>query len=61
MSRLLPPLFLHKENSELGIFDESENAFSPDFDWLRIFIFIEAKKKYMVHHDYVHSLMPIYV
>ena len=30
------------------------------FDWLRIF-FIEAKKKYMVHHDYVHSLMPIYV
>ena len=58
MSSLLPPLFLHKENSELG------NAFLMNlkmhFDWLRIF-FIEAKKKYMVHHDYVHSLMSIYV
>ena len=60
MSSLLPPLFLHKENSELGIFDESENAFLLILIGLEFF-FIEAKKKYMVHHDYVHSLMPIYV
>ena len=44
MSSLLPPLFLHKENSELGIFDESENAFSPDFDWLRIFFLLKLTK-----------------
>ena len=46
MSSLLPPLFLQKEKSELG--NESENAFSPDFDWLIVFVKLKKSIWYIM-------------